>query len=524
MRLSRVLIARLCLYEGVPVDICRLMLESRSIPHLPPSDETSGSTSFPSDLVDCLPYAVLVVGRDGAILYGNVRAEHLLTSERTELIGAPFSQFVRRGPAEGAALRSAAGRSAHEGPQEVRISLLSRDGSVHRAAATSTPITYGDRQASLLTLRRVPERTPRTEAASRTMALLDSAFHLGPAALLILRLRDGLVLEVSDRLKQNGLVPSDVVGQTLDDLDLHVEQACWADLARELLAEGEIQVREFQLHKADAGCHPFLASARRIEVDGEVGALVSLIDIRELADQVRAHTDEDSPARSALMTNLTHEVRTPLTSILGFTSILREGVPERYQRFVDLIDRSGRRLRLMLDSLLDLAQLEEGSLEVHRELCAVQGVLRDNARPFVDEAREKGLRVTFDLPEECIHVRVDPKLFGRVVKHLMGNAVKFTSEGQITVRGAADEATVSVTISDTGTGIEADAIERMLEPFAQESEGHTRSHQGCGIGLTVSKRLLEQQEGDLQIESKKGEGTSVTLVLPRATDVREPLR
>jgi PAS domain S-box-containing protein len=497
------------------------MLESRSIPHPPRSDDRSGSASPQAELVDQLPYAVLVIAEDGEILFGNARAHDVLKTDRTELVGTSLSQFVRRGPPTERAHFPALGRAAHDGSEsEARLSLLSRDGSVHRVAATSTPVAFGDRQASLLTLRRVPERTARTEAVSRTMALLDNAFHLGPAALLILRLRDGLVLEVSDRLtEQNGLVPSEVVGQTLDDLGLHVEQADWDDLARELLVEGEIQVREFQLRRSGAGCHPFLASARRIELDGEVGALVSLIDVRELADQVRAHTDEDSPVRSAVMTNLTHEVRTPLTSILGFTSVLREGVPEKYQRFVDLIDRSGRRLRLMLDALLDLAQLEGGALEVHRDLCALQGLLRDNARPFVDEAREKGLSVTFDLPDECVYVRVDSKLLGRVVKHLMGNAVKFTSDGQITVRGAADATTVSVTIADTGTGIEADAIDRMLEPFAQESEGHTRSHQGCGLGLTVSKRLLEHQGGGLEIESAKGEGTSVTLVLPRATDV-----
>jgi signal transduction histidine kinase len=101
----------------------------------------------------------------------------------------------------------------------------------------------------------------------------------------------------------------------------------------------------------------------------------------------------------------------------------------------------------------------------------------------------------------------------------VGNAVKFTSDGSIRIEMEASAAEVMLTIADTGEGIRAGAIEQVVQPFVQESEGQTRSHQGCGLGLTVSKRLLDRQGGRLHIDSEKGEGTVVTITLPRASDL-----
>jgi signal transduction histidine kinase len=465
-------------------------------------------------LVAQLPYAVLVVDAEGTVVFGNARARQLLETQ-SELEGTALSTLVRPPRGEADVLRR---QTDTDG--EVRRTLLTAEGARRRVAVRAAPVAYGDHQdATLVTLRAVDAR-PQADAVTQTVELLDNAFHLGPAALLLVRLRDGLILEVSDRLSEVvGLSAGDLVGQTLPELDLDLQAERWADLAHELVAHGEIQVREFQLCGGDGTARPFLGSARRVTLDGTAGALVSLIDVRALADQVRTRTDANSPVRSALLTTLTHEVRTPLTSILGFTSILRKGVPDKYRRFVDLIDRSGRRLQLMLDAILDLAQLEGGTLEVHRDLCAVQCLVRENTESLVEEARAKGLDVTLDLGDECVHAHVDPKLFGRVLQHLVGNAVKFTSEGRIRIEVEARSSDVVLTIADTGEGIGARALDRVVQPFVQESEGQTRSHQGCGLGLSVSKRLLDRQGGRLQIDSEKGEGTVVTITLPRVTDL-----
>ena len=472
------------------------------------------SNALTGTLVDQLPYAVLVVDEDDTVVFGNTRAQQLLGAE-TSIDGTPLSALMRPAASDAEPVPPAAGSDG-----EVHHTILTADGTRRRVAVQTAPLAYdAHRDATLVTLRVVDERSP-TSTVTQTIHLLDNAFHLGPAALLLVRLRDGLILEVSDRLTEVvGLPTGDLVGQTLGELDFALDTDCWTHLTRELVVHGEIPVREFRLCGSDGTARPFLGSARRVALDGAAGALVSLIDVKALADQVRTRTDANSPVRSALLTTLTHEVRTPLTSILGFTSILRKGVPDKYQRFVDLIDRSGRRLRLMLDAILDLAQLEGETLEVHRDLCAVQCLVRQNVDSLVEEARAKGLDVTLALGDECVYARVDPELFGRALQHLVGNAVKFTSEGRIHIEVEACSNDVRLTISDTGEGIEAQAIDRVVQPFVQESEGQTRSHQGCGLGLTVSKRLLDRQGGRLEIDSEKGEGTVVTITLPRATNV-----
>jgi signal transduction histidine kinase len=242
----------------------------------------------------------------------------------------------------------------------------------------------------------------------------------------------------------------------------------------------------------------------------------ALVEAKEKAEEAREKAEEVAHFRSAVLANMTHEVRTPLTVILGFTSTLREGVSDDYQRFVDLIERSGRRLLLTLDSLLDLAQIEAGTLDPDVTRACVPDALRGISGSLAQLAQDKGVDFSLDAPEERICAEIDVDLFGRVVNHLVDNAVKFTDEGRVLVRVRGDADTVRIEIEDTGAGIGKEFLPHATDAFAQESEGMTRSHQGSGLGLTVSQRIVERMDGRLEIESTKGEGTTVTVVLPRA--------
>lgn len=230
--------------------------------------------------------------------------------------------------------------------------------------------------------------------------------------------------------------------------------------------------------------------------------------------EAKEHAEEMSKLKTAFLTNITHEIRTPLTVILGFTSILRQGVRSEYQRFINLIERSGRRLLLMLDSMLDLAQLEAGTLEVeknpHNVVEVVEGAA-DAVRPL---AEEKGLELRLLLPGQRCIARFDHAILTRIINNLLDNAIKFTDEGFISIEVRGRAGNVEIIVRDTGIGIEKDFVPQVFDPFVQESTGLDRTHQGSGLGLSVSKRLLERMDATITLSSRKGEGSVFTIILP----------
>ena len=250
------------------------------------------------------------------------------------------------------------------------------------------------------------------------------------------------------------------------------------------------------------------------------GFIGSVIDIKERKDteqklfEAKEHAEEMAMLKSTFLTNMTHEIRTPLTVILGFTSMLRQGVRPEYHRFVNLIERSGRRLLLMLDSMLDLAQLEAGTLEIVTHSESVTEIVENVALTLMPIVRDRGLDLNLSLPSDRCYAVVDHGVLSRVLNNMLDNAIKFTEEGSINLAVQRGESTIVITIKDTGIGIDERFLAQAFDPFTQESSGLERSHQGSGLGLTVSKRLLELMNGEIEVESKKDKGSVFTIRVP----------
>jgi len=262
----------------------------------------------------------------------------------------------------------------------------------------------------------------------------------------------------------------------------------------------------------------------RFASDGAfVGYVGSFSDITEGKEtelelvMAKEAAEEMARIKSAFLTNMTHEVRTPLTVILGFTSMLKQGVRPQYQRFVKVIERSGRRLLLMLDSILDLAQLEAGSVDVENTSFNVVDVVESVSELIRPMANEKGLTFQISKPVDGAYVKKGQRLVARVLNNLLDNAVKFTEEGGIEVEVSEREDHVYVTIRDTGIGITDAFLPHIFDEFSQESTGLERTHQGSGLGLAVSKRLLDLIGGHIRVTSNKGAGSAFIVELPKAS-------
>ena len=225
-----------------------------------------------------------------------------------------------------------------------------------------------------------------------------------------------------------------------------------------------------------------------------------------------------------LLANTSHELRTPLTAVLGFSEVLLDEAEGDARELAEGIQRGGTRLLATVDGLLDMYKLQSGTMETLPQPVDAGEVVRDNVRMLAPLAAQRGLDLRV-LPETLsLPAQLDRGVLDRILTHVVGNAVKFTEAGGVTVLADATDTHVVVTVVDTGVGIPEDMTERVFEPFEQASTGYGRSFEGTGLGLAIVRRLIELVGGTVDLESRLGEGTTVRIAVPRWTDLAVPSR
>jgi|GEM_PF-2379640 len=244
-------------------------------------------------------------------------------------------------------------------------------------------------------------------------------------------------------------------------------------------------------------------------------ALAAIVAAREQAEAGREAAEAMARLKSAFLANMSHEIRTPLTSILGYSELLIGEVSDEHREFVDLISRGGRRLLDTLNSLLDLARLEADSVRPDPRRLSVGaevGAALAPLRPLADEA---GLDLQVHL-DDAAEATLDRACLARVVAHLVGNAIKFTPEGvvRVDVWTAGDE--VVLRVADSGIGIAPEFLPHLFDEFRQEEIGDGRSHEGAGLGLSITRRLVTLMGGRIDVDSRRPGGSTFTVTFPAA--------
>ncbi len=237
----------------------------------------------------------------------------------------------------------------------------------------------------------------------------------------------------------------------------------------------------------------------------------------ELVEQRRS-ADDANAAKSAFLANMSHELRTPMNGVLGLTEIvlLDNELPIQHRHRLQTVLQSGRALVDLLNDILDLSKVEEGQLVLEEIPWSPRRVIRDVERLFGEVARRKGLELTLKLDSAELPAWIygDPTRVRQVVCNLVGNAVKFTTEGSVELALSCTDNILCVSVRDTGPGIAADVQARIFEPFTQADASMARRHGGTGLGLAISRRLTRRMGGEIQVDSVLGEGSEFRIRLP----------
>ncbi len=231
--------------------------------------------------------------------------------------------------------------------------------------------------------------------------------------------------------------------------------------------------------------------------------------------EAKEQAEELSQMKSTFLANMSHEIRTPLTGIIGFAGVLAEESHDELSEFATLIERSAQRLLNTLNSVLDYAQLESGSVTLRPETVDVAEEAEGVAQLLAPLARERGLYLRVERASAHTTAHLDKTFLNRVLNNLVGNAIKFTAEGGVTVEVEERERSVLVRVKDTGIGISEAFLPHLFEEFRQESTGLGRSHEGSGLGLAITHHLVEAMGAAIDVESEQGEGTVFTVSFPQ---------
>jgi len=263
-------------------------------------------------------------------------------------------------------------------------------------------------------------------------------------------------------------------------------------------------------------------NASIVQQDGKYyGALVSLDDVTVLEqtkvelEKSKLAADDANRAKSDFLARMSHEIRTPMTAILGFADVLRRGYEtdqEERQEYLETIHSSGAHLLELINDILDLSKVESGKMELDLMQYSPASIVKEVTSILGVRAREKGidLSYSFDTPIPEL-IETDPVRLRQAITNLVGNAVKFTDEGEVHVGVRLDksgaEPLLVIDVSDTGIGIPEDKLEKIFSPFSQADTSITRKFGGTGLGLAISRKLINAMGGELTVQSEMGSGT-----------------
>lgn len=223
--------------------------------------------------------------------------------------------------------------------------------------------------------------------------------------------------------------------------------------------------------------------------------------------------------KTMFLANISHEIRTPLNSIIGFSEMLNEEIfgplNNKQKEYIKIILSSSKHLLQVINDILDLSKIERGEISLSKEMVSIDNIINSVKTITYPQMKDKKLNLQIEMGKDLPNIYADPVRIKQVLYNLISNSIKFTPEkGHIKIKVSRKKEVLAITVADTGIGIEEDKQKRIFDEFYQCEEIYKRKFEGVGLGLPLSKKLIEMHDGKIALKSKPGKGTEMTFYLP----------
>lgn len=385
----------------------------------------------------------------------------------------------------------------------------------------------GDISFALEALDQEAERLRAQQEAQASQASFLQLFNAAPVPSTILSLSERKVVAVNDAwCRALGIAREQLLGRPTNELPSRLTDADRESFYAELRAQGRVRNRLCVVHRADGSTYDELLNAEPIEFAGQPCLLllsqdVSILKESERVRQALSSSEAASRAKTEFLARMSHELRTPLNAMLGFTQLLRQDAKDRLLPAecvqLDLVQQAGWHLLTLINDVLDVSRIESGHLSVEARPLAIAPLLDEALLMNSGMAAQQGvtLRARYaGMP--ALGVMADPTRLRQVVLNLLSNAIKYNRPGgsvSVSVQASGDR--VQLLIADTGRGMSQEQMAHLYEPFNRLGR-EAEPVEGTGIGLVLTRHLLLLMHGSLDVASEPGQGTRVSVDLPRA--------
>ncbi len=451
---------------------------------------------------------VLDIDGNGVLL--NPEAERLLGWRHEELVGQPVLGIV----CVGGVIAPAA-----EGFRSERMRMRRKDGSTFAAAVVLDPILRDSvRTGSVLVLRDITALEVARESLEKEHRQLQMLINSAPIEMAMFD-REMRYIAHSERWRTDFALTGDLLGRSHYEVFPDIPQR-WKDLHARAQGGETLTCAEDCFERADGSrlyvrwaIHPWQTP------EGKIGGVVIVSDRVDDLVKAREAALEAASSKADFLANMSHEIRTPMTAILGFAERLAdEDMPAEERRECEVvIKRNGEHLLAILNDILDLSKIEAGGFALEHAACSPAQIVIEVKSLLEQQALGKGLVLAFELSTwipACIDS--DPTRLRQILLNLVGNAIKFTEIGSVTIRVGLTDAVrplLAFEVIDTGMGLSEAQRCRLFQPFTQADASTTRRFGGTGLGLAISRRLARALGGDIAVLSAVGCGSTFTLTI-----------
>ncbi|MDR2459856.1 MAG: response regulator [Deltaproteobacteria bacterium] len=387
------------------------------------------------------------------------------------------------------------------------------DGDPIQSDVTLVKVSKGGNEVLISYVKDLRELKATEAELERERALLQKILDNSPISFLISV--DGLIQFLTPFARKTFGVN---INDRVSNIFASTDQAQYVN--RMIEKKGKLSWQEVDLLSRHGTRH-MLLNAFKTDYVGAIGHMFWLMDITEMAEKERAlniareEAEASTRAKSEFLANMSHEIRTPMNAIIGLSHLaLQTDLTEQQLEYISRTQSAAKALLRIINDILDFSKIEAGRLEIEKVEFNLEDVLTEAIDLQSMRAAEKNLEITLDMTEMHLPTLIgDPVRVSQVLTNLISNAIKFTNKGGVDIRvefveEIPNSITVKFTVKDTGIGLSQEQISKLFTPFTQADSSTTRKYGGTGLGLTITKRLVEMMNGQIWCESAVAKGST----------------